>query len=83
VLLEMSWALLLLRATRLLTRQGEPIRLGTEDSPEIARKIAERAGANILDYWYATALHRTRDTFGLFARKTPPKRSPARTEAHF
>jgi hypothetical protein len=81
----------LLRATRLLTKQGEHVRLGTvnEDNvdqalpfPEIGRKIAERAGVNILD---GGTVRRSieRRILGLFARKTAPENSPALTEAEF
>jgi len=79
----------LLRATRLLTRDGEHIRLGTvnEDNvdpalpfPEIGSKIAERAGVDILD---AGTVRRSieRRIFGLIGRKTAPEKSPPLTEA--
>jgi len=78
----------LLRATRLLTRDGEHIRLGTvnEDNveqalpfPEIGSKIAERAGVNILD---GGTVRRSieRRVLGFINRKTAPENSPSLTE---
>ena len=74
----------LLRATRLLTKDGEKIRLGTvnEDNvdpalpfPEIGAKIAERAGVDIID---AGTVRRSieRRVLGLIGRKTAPENSP-------
>ena len=74
----------LLRATRLLTKDGEHIRLGTvnEDNvdqalpfPEIASKIAERANVNILD---GGTVRRSieRRILGFINRKTAPENSP-------
>ena len=89
VLFGNAMAPVLLRATRLLTRNGEHIRLGTvnEDNVdqalpflEIGRRIAERAGVNILD---AGVVRRSieRRMLGFFARKTAPENSPPLTQA--
>lgn len=78
----------LLRATRLLTRDGEHIRLGTvnEDNvdqalpfPEIGSKIAERAGVNIVD---GGMVRRSieRRILGIIGRKTSPENSPPLSE---
>jgi hypothetical protein len=78
----------LLRATRLLTRNGEHIRLGTvnEDNvdpalpfPEIGSRIAERAGVDILD---AGTVRRSveRRILGFIRRKTAPENSPPLSE---
>jgi hypothetical protein len=79
----------LLRATRLLIRDGGHIRLGTvnEDNvdpalpfPEIGSKIAERAGVDILD---AGTVRRSIDRriLGFIRRKTALENSPSLTEA--
>jgi hypothetical protein len=89
VLFGNSMAPVLLRATRLLISDGAPIRLGTvnEDNvdqalpfPEIGRKIAERAGVNIVD---GGMVRRSieRRILGFLARKTTPENSPPLTEA--
>jgi hypothetical protein len=89
VLFGNAMAPVLLRATRLLTRDGEHIRLGTvnEDNvdhalpfPEIGSKIAERAGVNILD---AGTVRRSieRRILGVIRRKTTPENSPPLTGA--
>ena len=74
----------LLRASRLLTKDGDHIRLGTvnEDNvdqalpfPEIASKIADRAGVHILD---GGTVRRSieRRILGIIRRKTAPENSP-------
>jgi hypothetical protein len=79
----------LLRATRLLTKDGAHIRLGTvnEDNvdpalpfPEIGAKIAERAGVNIED---GGTVRRSieRRVLGIIGRKTAPENSPPLTAA--
>jgi hypothetical protein len=79
----------LLRATRLKTKDGTYVRLGNvnEDNvdaalpfPEIGRKIAERAGVSVID---GGTVRRSveRRVLGLIGRKTTIEASPPFTEA--
>jgi hypothetical protein len=89
VLFGNALAPVLLRATRLKTKDGQHVRLGNvnEDNvdaalpfPEIGRKIAERARVNVID---AGTVRRSvqRRVLGLIGRKTPIEASPPLTEA--
>jgi hypothetical protein len=84
-----AMAPVLLRATRLVTKDGRHVRLGNvnEDNidqalpfPEIGAKIAERAGVEVVD---GGIVRRSieRRVLGLIGRKTPPEASPPLTEA--
>jgi hypothetical protein len=88
VLFGKTFAPVLLRATRLLTKDGEHVRLGTvnEDNvdqalpfPEIGHKLAQRAGCDVID---GGMVRRSieRRMLGLFGRKTAIEESPALTE---
>jgi hypothetical protein len=88
VLFGNAMAPVLLRATRLLTKDGRHIRLGNvnEDNqdqalpfPEIGAKIAERAGVDVVD---GGTVRRSieRRLLGLIGRKSPPEASPQLTD---
>lgn len=88
VLFGNAMAPVLLRATRLRTKDGQHIRLGNvnEDNqdqalpfPEIGAKIAERARVDVID---GGTVRRSieRRALGLIGRKTPPETSPPLTE---
>jgi hypothetical protein len=89
VLFGNALAPVLLRATRLKTKDGHYVRLGNvnEDNvdpalpfPEIGRKIAERAGVGVVD---GGTVRRSieRRVLGLLGRKTAIEASPPLTEA--
>jgi hypothetical protein len=89
VLFGRTWAPVLLRATRIVTKDGRQVRLGNvnEDNvdaalpfPEIGAKIAERAGVGIVD---GGMVRRSieRRVLGLIGRKTALEESPAISEA--
>ena len=89
VLFGNRWAPVLLRATRLVTRDGHHVRLGnvSEDNvdrhlpfPEIGARIAKRAGVSVLD---GGMVRRSieRRIMGFFGRKTAIEESPAVTHA--
>jgi hypothetical protein len=89
VLFGRTFAPVLLRATRIVTKDGRHVRLGNvnEDNvdqalpfPEIGAKIAERAGVAIVD---GGMVRRSieRRVLGLIGRKTALEDSPAITEA--
>jgi hypothetical protein len=89
VLFGNALAPVLLRATRLLTKDGQHIRLGTvnEDNvdpalpfPEIGVRLAERAGVAIAD---GGTVRRSveRRILGLIGRKSAPENSPPLAEA--
>jgi hypothetical protein len=89
VLFGNTMAPVLLRATRLLLKNGEHVRLGNvnEDNidpalpfPEIGAKIAERAGVDVID---AGTVRRSidRPVLRFFGRKTPAEASTPLTEA--
>lgn len=89
VLFGNTMAPVLLRATRLLTKDGKHIRLGNvnEDNvdqalpfPEIGAKIAQRAGVSVVD---GGLVRRSieRRVLGFIGRKTPPETSPPLSEA--
>lgn len=89
VLFGNAWAPVLLRSTRLVTKDGAHIRLGNvnEDNvdsalpfPEIGAKIAERAGVHVVD---GGTVRRSieRRVLGFIGRKTAPEASPPLTEA--
>jgi hypothetical protein len=89
VLFGGALAPVLLRATRLVTKDGQHVRLGNvnEDNvdpalpfPEIAGKIAERAGCPVVD---GGTVRRSleKGILGLIGRKTPPEASPPLGEA--
>jgi hypothetical protein len=89
VLFGNALAPVLLRATRLRTRDGRHVRLGNvyEDNmdaalpfPEIGRRIAERAGCQVVD---GGTVRRSieRRLLGLLRRKTAIEESPQVTEA--
>lgn len=89
VLFGRTWAPVLLRATRIVTKDGRNVRLGNvnEDNvdsalpfPEIAAKIAERAGVRIVDGGLVRRSIQGR-VLGFIGRKTPVEESPAVTEA--
>ena len=80
---------MLLRATRLRTKDGQHVRLGNvnEDNvdaalpfPEIGAKIAQRANCQVID---GGTVRRSieRRVLGLFGRKTALEESPPLTEA--
>lgn len=84
-----TWAPVLLRATRIVTKDGRYIRLGNvnEDNvdaalplPEIGAKIAQRAGVNVID---GGLVRRSieRRFMGLIGRKTAIEESPPFSEA--
>jgi hypothetical protein len=88
VLFGCTFAPVLLRATRLVTKDGQHVRLGNvnEDNvdaalpfPEIGRRIAERAGVDIVD---GGTVRRSieRRVLGLLGRKTAIEDSPPLTE---
>jgi hypothetical protein len=88
VLFGRTFAPVLLRATRLVTKNGQHVRLGNvnEDNvdaalpfPEIGRRIAERAGVGVVD---GGTVRRSieRRVLGLLGRKTAIEDSPALTE---
>ena len=88
VLFGRTFAPVLLRATRLVTKDGQHVRLGNvnEDNvdaalpfPEIGAKIAERAGVGVID---GGTVRRSieRRVLGLFGRKTAIEESPPFTE---
>jgi hypothetical protein len=88
VLFGRTLAPVLMRATRLLTRDGEHIHLGNvnEDDvdealpfPEIGRRLAERAGCEVVD---GGMVRRSieRRVLGLIGRKTAIEESPPLTE---
>ena len=88
VLFGNAMAPVLLRATRLLLKNGEHVRLGnvSEDDqdralpfPEIGAKIARRAGVDVVD---AGTVRRSieKRVLKVFGRKTPPEASPALTD---
>ena len=83
-----AMAPVLLRATRLLLKDGEHVRLGNvnEDNvdsalpfPEIGAKIAQRAGVKVVD---AGTVRRSieKPVLKFFGRKTPPEVSPPLSE---
>jgi hypothetical protein len=85
VLFGNTMAPVLLRATRLLLKDGEHVRLGNvnEDNvdsalpfPEIGAKIAQRAGVEVLD---AGTVRRSieKRVLKFFGRKTPAETSPS------
>jgi hypothetical protein len=89
VLFGNRWAPVLLRSTRLVTRDGHHVRLGnvSEDNvdqylpfPEIGAKIAKRAGVSVLD---GGMVRRSieRRILGFIGRKTTIEDSPAVTHA--
>jgi hypothetical protein len=89
VLFGRTFAPVLLRATRIVTKDGRHIRLGNvnEDNvdqalpfPEIGAKIAQRAGVGILD---GGLVRRSieRRVLGFIGRKTAPENSPPVTQA--
>jgi hypothetical protein len=89
VLFGRTFAPVLLRATRIVTKDGRHVRLGNvnEDNidqalpfPEIGAKIAERAGAPIVD---GGMVRRSieRRVMGFVGRKTALENSPPITEA--
>jgi hypothetical protein len=89
VLFGNALAPVLLRATRLVTKDGQYVRLGNvnEDNvdaalpfPEIGAQIAARAGVSVVD---GGTVRRSveRRLLGLIGRKTPPEASPPLTEA--
>jgi len=89
VLFGNALAPVLLRATRLRTKDGSHVRLGNvnEDNvdaalpfPEIGRRIAERAGCQVVD---GGTVRRSieRRVMGFIGRKTPIEASPPLTEA--
>jgi hypothetical protein len=89
VLFGRTFAPVLLRATRIVTKDGRHVRLGNvnEDNidqalpfPEIGAKIAERAGAPIVD---GGMVRRSieRRVMGFIGRKTALENSPPITEA--
>ena len=89
VLFGRTWAPVLLRATRIVTKDGRHVRLGNvnEDNvdsalpfPEIAAKVAERAGVGIVDGGLVRRSIQRR-VLGLIGRKTPLEDSPAVTDA--
>jgi hypothetical protein len=89
VLFGRTWAPVLLRATRIVTRDGRYVRLGNvnEDNvdsalpfPEIGAKLAERAGVGIVDGGLVRRSIQRR-VMGFIGRKTPLEDSPAVTEA--
>lgn len=88
VLFGNRWAPVLLRATRLLTKDGHHVRLGnvSEDNvdralpfPEIGAKIAERAGVGVVD---GGMVRRSieRKVMGFVGRKTAIENSPPVTQ---
>jgi hypothetical protein len=88
VLFGNALAPVLLRATRLRNKDGGHVRLGNvnEDNvdaalpfPEIGRKIAERAGCQVVD---AGTVRRSieRRVLGFIGRKTPIEQSPPLSE---
>jgi hypothetical protein len=88
VLFGRTFAPVLLRSTRLVTKDGQHVRLGNvnEDNvdaalpfPEIGAKIAERAGVGVID---GGTVRRSieRRVLGLFGRKTAIEESPPFTE---
>jgi hypothetical protein len=88
VLFGNAMAPVLLRATRLLLKTGERVRLGnvSEDNadaalplPEIGAKIAERAGVAVVD---AGTVRRSieKAILRFFSRKTRPEASPPLTD---
>ena len=89
VLFGNRWAPVLLRATRLVTKDGKHVRLGNanEDNvdqalpfPEIGAKIAERAGVGIVD---GGTVRRSieRRVLGIIGLKTAIETSPPLTAA--
>ncbi len=89
VLFGRTLAPVLLRATRLVTKDGQHVRLGNvnEDNvdqalpfPEIGAKIAARAGVSVVDGGMVRRSIEKR-MLGLVGRKTPPEASPPLTEA--
>jgi hypothetical protein len=89
VLFGNALAPVLLRATRLRTRDGKHVRLGNvnEDNidaalpfPEIGHRIAERAGCSVIDGGTVRRSIEKR-VLGLFKRKTAIEESPPVTEA--
>jgi hypothetical protein len=89
VLFGNAMAPVLLRATRIATKDGQHVRLGNvnEDNvdqalpfPEIGRRIAERAGVGVVDGGTVRRSIEGR-VLGLFGRKTAPENSPPLTEA--
>lgn len=89
VLFGNRWAPVLLRATRLVTKDGRHVRLGnvSEDNvdqalpfPEIGAKIAQRAGVSVVD---GGTVRRSieRRVLGLIGRKTAIEASPAISHA--
>ena len=89
VLFGNAMAPVLLRATRLLTKDGQHVRLGNvnEDNvdqalpfPEIGHKLAQRAGCEVVD---GGMVRRSieRRILGLLGRKTAIEESPALTDA--
>jgi hypothetical protein len=88
VLFGNAMAPVLLRATRLLLKNGEHVRLGNvnEDNvdaalpfPEIGAKIAQRAGVDVVD---AGTVRRSieKPILKFFGRKTPAEASPPLTD---
>jgi len=88
VLFGNAMAPVLLRATRLLTKDGQHVRLGNvnEDNvdqalpfPEIGHKLAQRAGCEVVD---GGMVRRSieRRILGLLGRKTAIEESPALTD---
>jgi hypothetical protein len=88
VLFGNRWAPVLLRATRLLTKDGHHVRLGnvSEDNvdralpfPEIGAKIAQRAGVSVVD---AGMVRRSIEgrVLGFIGRKTAIEQSPPVTQ---
>ena len=89
VLFGRTWAPVLLRATRIVTKDGRNVRLGNvnEDNvdsalpfPEIGAKLAERAGVGIVDGGLVRRSIQRR-VLGFIGRKTPLEDSPAVTDA--
>ena len=89
VLFGNRWAPVLLRATRLVTKDGHHVRLGnvSEDNvdqalpfPEIGAKIAQRAGVSVID---GGTVRRSieRRVLGFIGRKTAIEASPPITPA--
>jgi len=89
VLFGRTLAPVLLRATRLVTKDGQQVRLGNvnEDNvdaalpfPEIGAKIAQRAGVGVVD---GGIVRRSieRRVLGIIGRKTAIEDSPALTDA--
>ena len=89
VLFGKRWAPVLLRSTRLLTRDGQHVRLGnvSEDNvdqalpfPEIGAKIAQRAKVSVVD---GGMVRRSieRRILGFIGRKTAIEASPPITQA--